>query len=180
MGLPVRYTLCFLAFVGIIFNYILRININIAILSVVNHTALSNNTENSENRNHVSRHNNSHKIRQDGSFLWDSETRNLVIEAFYWGYFVLQVPGGRMAEIHGGRKVFAVSMSGTALLSLLIPEAAKLYGHEGYPYPLVIIRFLMGLFEGAMFPCVIAMMAKWAPETERSTMIAFIFTGSQV
>lgn len=37
----------------------------------------------------------------------------------------------------------------------------------------------MGIFEGATFPCGSAMMAKWAPITEKSTMSTFIFAGSQ-
>ena len=39
--LPVRYVFAFLAFIGFVFNYTLRININLVITSMVNHTALN-------------------------------------------------------------------------------------------------------------------------------------------
>ena len=71
-------------------------------------------------------------------------------------------------------------MGGVATLSLLIPSAAKLGGHTGYPYYLVIIRVLMGLCEAATFPCITSMLARWAPEQERATMSTFIMAGSQV
>ena len=38
--LPVRYIFTLLAFVGFVFNYTLRININLVITSMVNNTAL--------------------------------------------------------------------------------------------------------------------------------------------
>ena len=56
---------------------------NLVITSMVNHTAL----------NITSGH-------QDGPFVWDS-----VITC---GYMVFQMPGGRMAEVFGGKKVFTV------------------------------------------------------------------------
>ena len=43
--LPVRYIFTILAFIGFVFNYTLRININLVITSMVNHTAL-NDTDN--------------------------------------------------------------------------------------------------------------------------------------
>ena len=63
--------------------------------------------------------------------------------------------------------------------SLLIPSAAKLGGKTGYPYYLVIVRVVMGLFEAATFPCITSMLARWAPQSERSTMSTLIMAGSQ-
>ena len=39
--LPIRYVFTFLAFIGFVFNYTLRVNINLVITSMVNHTALN-------------------------------------------------------------------------------------------------------------------------------------------
>ena len=74
----------------------------------------------------------------------------------------------------------AAAMGGTAAFSLLIPTAAKLGGHTGYPYYMVFLRVLMGLCEAATFPCITSMLARWAPEQERTTMTTFIMAGSQV
>ena len=69
-----------------------------------------------------------------------------------------QMPGGRLGELFGGKKVMklrldhyfdiniyifkvlAIAMGLVSILTLLIPEAAKLSGTYGYPYYLVIIR----------------------------------------
>ena len=51
-----------------------------------------------------------------------------------------QMPGGRMAEVYGGKRVLAVAMGGVSVLTLLIPVTAKAAGKEGYPYLLIIVR----------------------------------------
>lgn len=168
--IPVRYQFTFLAFVGIVFNYALRVNINLVITNMVNQTAL-------DIRNNVT---SSTDPAKDGPFVWDSVVTGDIVGMFFAGYMVFQMLGGRVAEISGGKRVLAVSMTGVSVLTLLIPVAAKLSGEEGYPYALVVIRVFMGLFEASAFPCVTSMLARWAPEQERSTMSTLIMAGSQV
>ena len=43
--IPVRYVFTLLAFFGFVFNYSLRININLVITAMVNHTALNDTTD---------------------------------------------------------------------------------------------------------------------------------------
>ena len=47
-----------------------------------------------------------------------------------------------------------MAMGGVSLLTLLIPEAAKLGGNTGYPYYLIVVRFFMGVCEAGTFPCI--------------------------
>jgi len=168
-GLPIRYVFTLLSFLGFVFNFTLRININLVITSMVNHTALNDTTH--------------HKLgseRPDGPFVWNSIVCNDVTGLLMAGYMVLQLPGGRLAELWGGKRVMLGAMGGLALLSLLIPSAAKLGGHTGYPYYLVIVRVLMGLFSAATFPCMTSMLARWAPQSERSAISTIVMSGSQV
>ena len=65
-----------------------------------------------------------------------------------------------MAELYGGKRVLAAAMGAVSVLTLLIPETAKLGGETGYPYVLVIVRVLMGLCEAATFPCITSMLAR--------------------
>ena len=104
---------------------------------------------------------------EDGRGVWRQEGINIVW--FTWFVSILRLC-----------QVLAAAMGGVATLTLLIPSAAKLGGHTGYPYYLVIIRVLMGLCEAATFPCITSMLARWAPEQERATMSTFIMAGSQV
>lgn len=38
-------------------------------------------------------------------FDWDNTAQTIIMSSFYWGYVVFQIPGGRMAELIGGKKV---------------------------------------------------------------------------
>ena len=49
-------------------------------------------------------------FNQDGPFVWDSVITGDVVGMFFAGYMVFQMPGGRMAEVFGGKKVSAVGM----------------------------------------------------------------------
>ena len=57
------------------------------------------------------------EIRPWWEFVWDSVVQSQIIGSFYYGYIVTQIPGGRMAEVIGAKKVLALSMGGTAILT---------------------------------------------------------------
>ena len=57
-------------------------------------------------------------------------------------------------------QVLSMIMFGVATLTMLIPTAAKLGGSTGYPYYLVMVRFLMGACQAGTFPCVTSMLAR--------------------
>lgn len=67
-------------------------------------------------------------------------TQGLILGAFFWGYLLSQVPGGRIAEIYGPRAVFGFSILVNAVLCLLLPTATRM--HWG---ALLAIRALQGL-----------------------------------
>ena len=50
-----------------------------------------------------------------------------VIGAFFYGYIVSQVPGGRLAEMFGAKLIFAVSLGAIAVLNLLVDFTYMLY-----------------------------------------------------
>ena len=88
--IPVRYIFTLLAFIGFVFNYTLRVNINLVVTFMVNYTAI-NDTD--------------HASQEDGPFAWDSVIRNDVMGLFFAGYMTFQMPGGRLAELFGGKRV---------------------------------------------------------------------------
>lgn len=56
----------------------------------------------------------------DGPLLWTEPNQGLVLGSYFWGYLVTQVPGGRVAELYGGKWVFfsaVVINVGATLLS---------------------------------------------------------------
>ena len=121
-GLPVRWGVAFLAFIGFIFNYMLRVNINVTIVAMVNFTAFENDEKNitvDECKFDDDELNPDETSKSDqGQFLWDSVVQSQIVGSFYYGYIITQLPGGRMSELFGSKRVLGVSMAGVAILRL--------------------------------------------------------------
>ena len=62
--------------------------------------------------------------------------------SFFYGYVLTQVPGGRLAELFGGKLVYGLGVLMTAVFTLLSPIAAQIN------FPLfIIVRVLEGMGE---------------------------------
>ena len=83
-GLPVRWGVAFLAFIGFIFNYMLRVNINVTIVAMVNFTAFENNNDdNEDNECGFDELNPDETSKSDqGQFLWDSVVQSQIVGSF--------------------------------------------------------------------------------------------------
>ena len=111
-----RFLLCILVFLGLICNYMLRVNINIAIVEmVIDNYDLHNRTFNLRNSTEI----NNDKLD------WSTADQEWVKAAFFYGYCAMQAPGGRLAELFGTKKVLGYSMVGTAILGLVTPVLAS-------------------------------------------------------
>lgn len=84
-----------------------------------------------------------------------------------------QVPGGRLAELFGGKLIYGYGILITAIFTLLTPIAARI----SIP-ALVIVRVLEGVGEGVTYPAMHAMLARWIPPLERSQFAALVYAGS--
>ena len=58
-------------------------------------------------------------------FCWSDSQQGLLKSAFFWGYLVLQIHGGTLAEKYGTRKVLGIALLISAILTLLTPVIAK-------------------------------------------------------
>ena len=65
----------------------------------------------------------------------------LVLGAFFYGYWVLQIPGAWLAIKIGGTRVFGYGVLLTSLLAILTPIAARYH-----VMALVGVRIFQGLF----------------------------------
>jgi len=61
----------------------------------------------------------------------------------------------------------------TAIFTILTPLGVY-YGEET---ALIILRVLMGLFEGVSYPSINALLGKWVPPEERSRAGSFVYSG---
>lgn len=113
--------------------------------------------------------------KHTGEFDWSEKTQGLVLGAFFWGYVVLQLPGGQMADRFGGKWLLGTSILGTAILTILSPFAAR--WHYG---AFIACRALEGFFEGCAVPTMHSMIAHWYPPSERSTAAGIIYSGMSI
>lgn len=114
------------------------------------------------------------EAEEDGSkFEWDAYQQNFILGSFFWGYILTELPGGRLAELIGGRRVFGHSMLWASVLTLLTPAAALLHYRA-----LVVLRALLGFFLGASWPAIHPMTAAWIPPMDRSKFIANMMASS--
>ena len=86
---------------------------------------------------------------------------------------VLQIPAGWLADRYGGKRLFGGSILISSVISLLTPVAAR--AHFGV---LLLLRVLVGLCEGFLFPAVHALIARWSAPKYRSTVATLIFAGT--
>ncbi|GIY03573.1 hypothetical protein CEXT_105091 [Caerostris extrusa] len=177
----VRYLFALNAAIGYCAIYALRMNISVAIVAMVNQTAIHDNpgtnvtSDDCPAPSHHKDFSNSTEISEDGEFVWSREMQGVVLGAFYYGYCFSQIPGGRLAEVYSGKWVFGISTLIVAVLTLLTPLAARF----GVEY-LIAIRALEGLAQGVTLPAINYMVGQWAPDSEKGVLNTLVHAGVNV
>ncbi|KFM63424.1 Sialin, partial [Stegodyphus mimosarum] len=171
--IPARYVLTILGFLGFCNVYALRVNLSVALVAMINMTALEDKTKTETYE--CGGNSTGNKYDKDGEFLWSEDTRSNILGSFFYGYLITQIPGGRMAEVFGGKWLFGIGVLSTSVLTLLTPVAAR-WG----VIPLIILRICEGLGEGVTFPAMHCMLGRWLPKLERSMLSTIIYSGAQI
>jgi len=171
----VRHIFAFLGFLGFVNVYAMRVNLSVAIVAMVNSTNQNDGKHNSSDGTCPAdiAPMNTTDNNNDAPFNWDAETQSLVLGCFFYGYVLTQLPGGRLAEILGGKWIFGFGILLTSIFTVIMPWAAKTDLKL-----LVAVRVIEGLGEGVTFPVMHAMLANWSPPLELSRLNTFVYTGS--
>ncbi|KPJ12869.1 Sialin [Papilio machaon] len=153
---------------GFMLNYALRVNLTIAIVEMIydeadNHTAVAHLTNLTDHVN-VTQH--PEHIEQT-RYHWDTKQKNHLLGCFFWGYVLTELPGGRLAEIIGARRVFGYSTLLASVLTLLSPAAAA----AGFGW-IVALRVALGFLLGVTWPAILPMASKWIPPMDRSKFMS--------
>lgn len=85
---------------------------------------------------------------------------------FFWGYLILQIPGGYLAEHWSARKFVAIL--------LVVWAACAVAGGLVHTYrELWLTRLLLGVAEGGVWPATLILLSHWFPRKERARANAF-------
>lgn len=187
-----RHIIVALGFFGFINLYALRVNLSVAIVTMVD-TEYLRGIDDADAANgtvpqyapgdvcevdapdpNTTLH--SANDTKSGPFKWDSKKQGSVIASFFYGYLVTQVPGGMLAQRYGGKWPLLIGIGMTAILTLLTP-VLSIYGD----YPVLIgVRVLEGIFEAVAYPSMHSMLSRWAPPMERSKMATTVYAGGMM
>ncbi|KFD58630.1 hypothetical protein M513_00323 [Trichuris suis] len=196
-GFGWRHIIAFLGTFGFMTNYLIIFNLSVTIVSMVNNTALEDQSwerlEEIKNEtlpfsSSLCAAPNQTSVDKDGPFLWSRTQMGVVLGSFYYGYIWTQMAGGLLSAKFGGKWIFGFGTFLAGVLTFLVPVAAA----AGVEY-LIAIRVLQGLSEaiclpnkrqillaaiqGITFPACQAILAQWVPPHERTKIPTLTISG---
>ncbi|XP_059057794.1 sialin [Achroia grisella] len=185
---PARYILAILGSIGMAIVYGLKVNLSVAMVGMLNNTAIRRDVIVNSADNNNQTYSDSSEIEckgsasggnvtmdQDGPFTWTPGEQGIVLSCYFWGYFVSQLPGGRVAELFSAKWVMFFSVTINVVCTLLTPVMA-----QAHYAAVVVMRVGEGIGGGVTFPSMHVLLSKWAPPAERSVMSALVYAGTSL
>ena len=99
-------------------------------------------------------------------FLMDDKIKGNAVGIFFFGYLVLQIPGGYLANRWSARKLVSIFL-------ILWGACAVGCGLVANVTQFKIMRFLLGVAESGVYPATLVLLANWFPRTERARANAY-------
>src|SRR6478609_7414397 len=101
-----------------------------------------------------------------GDLRMDDGMKGEAMGIFFWGYLLLQIPGGYLANRWGARKVVSVCLFlwGLCAVGCGLSQTFQQFR---------LARFLLGIAESAVFPATLVLLANWFPRAERARANAY-------
>ncbi|XP_016938903.2 putative inorganic phosphate cotransporter [Drosophila suzukii] len=159
-----RFFVVLMLFTGMANAYVMRTNMSVAIVAMVNHTAISDPDTDTVGQS-----------LEDGEFVWSYKLQGYILSSFFYGYVITQIPFGLMIKYFGARHFLGWGMMINSLAAFFVPISARSGGAVG----LCVVRFIQGLGEGPIVPCSHSLLAQWVPPDERSLAGAAVYAGAQ-
>jgi len=155
--IPKRYILCFLVFLGFLLMNCERSCLSVAIVAM-----------SSKKKTKVD----GKWVTKAPEFHWDSKMKGIILSAFFYGYLVLQVPGGWLALRIGAKRVLGYSILIASAIHTSLPFLVR-YNCTLF----VIARVIQGLSLGVALPTNHVIWSYWSPAHEKSCLISFTVAG---
>jgi len=182
--MKVRYIFSVMGFFCLFNLMVLRNNINVAIVAMVNSTATDTEEVLEANitmetpgecpaRSSSIMSNTSSQIVQGGELDWNSVQQGLLLGCYYYGYVFSNIPGAWLSYRYGFKVVMGISHLVGGILTLLIP----LVSWTSFEL-LVALRITIGIFQGSIAGSMPGAVSSWSPPLERSTIYSICYAGS--
>ncbi|KAH8296915.1 hypothetical protein KR044_000817 [Drosophila immigrans] len=148
----IRYLQAALLFLAICVNYIARLNVSVAVVAM---------TDADSNPDFP-------------TYDWSEAQRSYILSSFYWGYILTQFPAGFLVRQFGAKLILFIPTFASAVLSALTPYFISWGGWVAFS----VLRIVMGLFQGLIFPCIHEHLAKWSPPKDRNRLGVIAYSGA--
>jgi MFS family permease len=96
----------------------------------------------------------------------DPQQAGTVAGIFFWGYLVLQIPGGHLAKHWSAKRFISILLVVWAIFAVGC-GLARTY-HE-----LLLLRLLLGVAESGVYPATLILLSHWFSRSERARANAF-------
>lgn len=96
----------------------------------------------------------------------DPQQAGMVAGIFFWGYLVLQIPGGYLANHWSARKLISIFLVAWGL-------CAAACGLVRNYHQLLFLRLLLGIAESGVYPATLVLLSHWFSRAERARANAF-------
>ncbi|CRK96190.1 CLUMA_CG009619, isoform A [Clunio marinus] len=203
IGFKARNVLWYLTFSGFAINYMIRVNVSIAIVDMIDTNfkklssekkvvtseciveqnltttpELNNKSYLEDNLKYVSIERRlldflGVEYERDG-FKWDEHQQSHVLGSFYWLHWLTQLPGGILATKYGTKYIFLFSNLFACLLCIIMPISC----YFNYRW-MTFLRVIQGFIAGFAWPAMNSLTSKWIPPNERSKFISS-YQGSSI
>src|SRR5512140_2631509 len=98
--------------------------------------------------------------------LMDDRMKGEAAGIFFFGYVLLQIPGGYWATTWSARKIISLFLIAWGVCAVGCGLAGSFRQFE-------VMRFLLGVAESGVFPATMVLLANWFPRAERARANAY-------
>ena len=190
----VRYLILLACILSVAVDYVTRLNINVAIVSMVrvHHQSKSITSRNVSTEfgycqyasktivNHsidieYEQESNSSSIVDHNfdRYDWSPSQQGFVLGGFFYTYMLMQVPGGRLAERIGGKWVVMVGILLSSVVNVVTPVIASNFA------AIVVSRIVLGAAQGGIFAACYNLLCNWFPKSQRAMALGNLETGTR-
>uniref|UniRef100_A0A8R1UDD3 MFS domain-containing protein n=1 Tax=Pristionchus pacificus TaxID=54126 RepID=A0A8R1UDD3_PRIPA len=110
-----------------------------------------------------------------GTLEWEPAKKSYLFSASYYGAICTVFVSGIMADRYGPKRLLLISFTISTILTLAAPLLAQ-FDYWAY----FVARFIIGMGDGFVVPCINSLGGWWFPATEKSSMAALYISGVQL